>query len=150
VTRPSLSQAPPRLAPLAFNQTFGHLPASTSSQTYPALHSAFNVPSQLPPISQSASTMPNLTPYVPLSQSAPAPSQFQMPSLTPYIPRFPTNSPRSVFGEPVAIPSVLNRGRRTRTSRNGPQAPTGHRQRDNSLKFELVLLPKDVSLYQNS
>jgi len=71
-----------------------------------------------------------------------------MPVITPYTPRFPTNQPpRSVFGEPVAVPGIphgsTNRRIRAGSSRNG-QIPNVHRQRDNILKLEMVLLPKDV------
>ncbi len=91
--------------------------------------------SQQFPVSQIPLTLPRL-------------SIHPVPQITPYTPRFPTNQPsRSVFGEPVAVPGIPH-GNTDRRIRTGPsrigQIPNVHRQRDNILKLEMILLPKNV------
>lgn len=65
----------------------------------PALLNQVSGSHRQPPFSQIPLTLPRPSIH-------PVP---QMPVITPYIPRFPTNqSPRSVFGEPVAVPGILH------------------------------------------
>jgi len=131
------------------SQQTAHSVAPTASQQ----HSHITTPSasgstiQLPSRLASQTLAPHVLQFPPSFQ-LPLPSIMQpapqMPAIAPYVPRFPTNrSAQAVFGEPLAVPGIPHGNRRLRSSRIG-QTPAVHRQRDNALKLEMVLLPKDV------
>jgi len=116
-----------------------------------AVHSSPSFPMIGPPSQPLLLSQASGLQQFPVSQipvTLPRPSLHPVPQITPYTPRFPTNQPsRSVFGEPVAIPGIPH-GNTNRRIRSGPsrtgQISNVHRQRDNILKLEMILLPKDV------